>query len=122
MSRLIVVDDEEDMLDFVKTHFTSRGHEVHVASEGNAGLELIRKSRPDLVILDIRIRGLNGLQILKEAKQAYPQVPVVIFTGYHDPELDQKAMDAGASLIVRKPIGLIELEQVVSDVLRKHPP
>lgn len=120
MSRILVIDDEKDMLEEIKAYFEFKGHEVLIASEAKEGLELAFKSKPDLLILDIKMPGKDGMEILKETKASNSQLRVIMLTGHYQNELaESRALSLGASLYLKKPIGLAELENAITEVLSK---
>ncbi|MBI2167370.1 MAG: response regulator [Candidatus Omnitrophica bacterium] len=117
MSRIVLIDDEEDMLAIVGDYLRSQGHTVLTSVEGTEGLRLLLENAPDLVILDIQVPGMSGLKILKEARKSLPSLKAIVLTGYgSSPEFEKEAEASGA-LFLRKPIGLEELDQAVSKVL-----
>ena len=71
MHKLLVVDDENDICDFVKTFFKDRGFHVLTASNGEEALSIVKKDRPDMVLLDIKMKGMDGLAALKHIKRAF---------------------------------------------------
>lgn len=120
MSRILVIDDEKDMLEEVKSYFEVKGHEVLIAWEAREGLRLALESNPDLVILDIKMPGKSGMEILKEAKAQNPQLRVIMLTGHYQDELtESRAFSLGASVYLKKPVGITELENAITEVLSK---
>lgn len=114
MSKIVLVDDEEDLLELVKGYLEGEGHTVFTAAEGKKGLELILSEKPELAILDIRLPGLSGFEIMSQARAAQPGLKVLMLTGYQDEEADQKAVAAGALQVLKKPIGLQEIDSAIS--------
>lgn len=114
MSKIVLVDDEEDLLELVKGYLEGEGHTVFTAAEGKAGLELILQEKPEIAFLDIRLPGMTGLEILVQAKSAQPDLKVVMLTGCQDEETDQKAAAEGALRILKKPVGLQEIQSAIS--------
>ncbi|NUP90056.1 MAG: response regulator [Candidatus Sumerlaeia bacterium] len=103
--RIVVVDDESDILLLVRTALQSAGHDVSTASNGQDGLELIREIRPDLIILDIMMPGKTGLDVLKEVKgdETLAAIPVIMLTGVSERAKIQAALDGGAEYYMVKP-------------------
>ena len=103
--RIVVVDDEADILLLVRTALQSAGHEVATASNGQDGLDLIRELRPDLVILDIMMPDKSGLHVLREIKanDTTAAIPVIMLTGLSERAKIQEALDQGAEYYMVKP-------------------
>ena len=119
MSRIVLIDDEEDMLAIVGDYLRSQGHTVFTSGEGIEGLRLLLEKGPDLVVLDIQVPGMNGLKILKEARKSLLSLKAIVLTGYgSSPEFEKEAEASGA-LFLRKPIGLEELDRAVQDALKR---
>ena len=119
MSLIALVDDEEELVGELKQILESRGHTVVTATEGNEGLALILKTRPGLVILDLKMPGLSGLKILEQAKQHEPGLKVLMLTGYLDEDSRKQALQLGALAVLGKPIGFEEFDQAVRDALKR---
>jgi DNA-binding NtrC family response regulator len=102
--RVLVVDDEESMRFFLRRALARRGFEVDAAADGEAGLRAFLGSRPDAVLLDVRLPGIGGREVLERMRAADPGVPVVIMTGYATVDDAMGAMWSGASDYVRKPL------------------
>ena len=118
MSKIVIVDDEEDLLGLIKDYLEGEGHTVFAAADGKKGLELILNEKPELVLLDIRLPGLSGFEILNQAKAAQPGLKVLMLTGNQDETADRQAIQAGASQVLKKPIGLLEIESAVTASLK----
>jgi DNA-binding NtrC family response regulator len=99
-----VIDDEESMRFFLRRALSRRGFEVDAAADGPEGLERFRALRPDAVLLDVRLPGMNGRQVLERIRAADPGVPVLMMTGYASVDDAMGAMWAGATDYVRKPL------------------
>ena len=119
MSKIVVIDDEEDMLEDIKAFLSLRGYSVLTAANAQEGLKLILDTQPDVAILDIRMPGMSGLEILRLAKESQPKLISIILTGQQQEVAESKSRALGASLYLTKPIGLEELERAVDKVLQK---
>jgi len=102
--RVLVVDDEESMRFFLKRALSRRGFDVDAAPDGSSGLARFMESRPDAVLLDVRLPGMNGREVLERIRAADATVPVLVMTGYASVEDAMGAMWAGATDYVRKPL------------------
>jgi putative nucleotidyltransferase with HDIG domain len=117
MVKLLVADDEEKICQLLHMFFSERGYDVLVAKDGPTALQCIRTERPHLVFLDLRMPGLNGLEILKETRRIDDTIKVIIITSIEDDGVVQEARDIGATDYVIKPFSLEYLkEEVLSKV------
>ncbi|MCI5131179.1 MAG: response regulator, partial [Candidatus Electrothrix sp. EH2] len=96
MPRILIVDDELSMRDFLKILFENEGYETAVAPDAETALDLAINDPVDLVITDIRMPGMNGLDLLAELKQHFPDIPVIMLTAYASPDDAVQAMRQGA--------------------------
>ena len=106
MAKILVVDDEIESRERLSEFLTMRGFEVETASRGSAALEKIAADPPDLVLLDVRMPGMNGLQILKAAKALHPDLGVIMVTAVPDGAITREAMKLGAYDYITKPIDI----------------
>ena len=111
---LLVVDDEEEIRRMLRRHFTFLGYQVTTAGGGREALEVLSRERMEVVITDIMMPGMNGIDLLRVIKQEYPMVHVIMITGYVTLENILAAMRRGADTCVFKPFtDLTELEKAV---------
>ncbi len=113
MSRILVVDDKEMMRDSVATLLGRRGHGVVAASGGEQALEKLGARRPDVVVTDLQMPGMNGLELLAAIQEVDDGIPVIFMTAYGTIETAVKAMRSGAFDYVTKPFSGEELELTV---------
>ena len=119
MSRILIVDDEAHV------HYSFRrilGREMEVlsATNGQEALELVRTRSPDLVIMDVRMPGQDGIDALTRIKELDPELPVIIMTAYGTMQTAVEAMKFGAFEYILKPFAVDELTQRVAEVLNRH--
>lgn len=112
-SRIVIVDDDPNVLEIIEQFLARRKFEVHTAISGEAALPLIRAVRPHLVLLDLRLPGLDGVETLREIRRFDSTVGVIIMTGYEDEEKGRESLKLGASDYIRKPIDFKYLETTV---------
>ena len=111
--KLLVADDEQKICGLLEAFFADRGFEVIVANDGPSAMTAIREQRPHLVFLDLHMPGLNGLDILKEARQIDETMKFIIITAVDDEATIQRAKSLGAADYVIKPFSLDYLQQEV---------
>jgi len=103
MAYILVVDDEEKIRNILRIMLSLKGHKIDLAANGFQALEMLKENCYDLVIADIRMDGMNGLELLKEIKKLSPPVPVVFITAFATIESAVEAMRAGAVDYIPKP-------------------
>ena len=113
MSKLLVVDDESDVREFAKSFFKKRGIEVLTASGGREALDLIAKNKPQLVLLDVRMEEMTGIEVLRELRKTDKQTKVIMVTGVEEEGVIKEANALGVISYVHKPLILEELEKIV---------
>ena len=120
MARVLVVDDDRALLRALRVGLAARGHEVVTAATGEAGLTSAALEAPDVVVLDLGLPGIGGLEVTKRLRQ-WSDVPVIVLsaTGLEDRKV--AALDGGADDYVTKPFGMAELEARIRTALRHRP-
>lgn len=118
MNSILVIDDNRLIRQTFKTHLTSEGFDVHVASEGEEGVEKFKAHSPHLVILDIHLPGIDGIEVLKRIREDNPKAYVIMITAFDDMKTTVEAMRAGAFEYICKPIDYDELLLSVRKVIR----
>lgn len=114
--KILVVDDETTMLETLSSFFGGRGYQLMTAASAEAALKLLAEEQPALALIDIKLPGINGLELLKIIKRDYPAVKRIVITAYD--EENKKAAEAiGIDAFFAKPIGLEALKKKVIGVL-----
>jgi DNA-binding NtrC family response regulator len=116
-TRILVVDDDENLRWVLKTQLEEFGYTVSEAPDGEQALAIIAKEPPALVLTDLKMPGLSGLELLAKIRSDYPEVPAVIITAFGTIQSAVQAMRVGAYDYLTKPIDYEELEIVVNRVL-----
>jgi len=118
--KILVVDDEEGARDLFNTILTDEGYEVSLANGGEEALGLFRNGPFNLVITDIKMPIMDGLQLLQEIRKMGSKTDVIMVTAYGEVESYLKAMSLGAAEYINKPIRIKELKQIVHKVLTEQ--
>jgi YesN/AraC family two-component response regulator len=113
MLKLLIVDDEADVCSFAKSFFESRDFEVFTSLSGEEALELFKRERPELVLVDVKMKGMDGVTFLKEIKRLDPCTEVIMVSAIEDTNVIKEAQRHGAKEYITKPLVLDELEKVV---------
>ena len=119
-ARILVIDDNLAVVDILATVLAEEGYEVSSAVTSDEGLELFIQSRPDLVLLDIALPGMSGIEMLKQIRSIARTARVVMVSGV-DPTRAREALELGALACVDKPFDLATLKAVVAMVLQDKP-
>ena len=117
MANILIIDDEEIHARALGRFFDRRGHTCEVVTSAPAGLAALRAGRPQLVLLDMRLGEVDGLETLREMRELEPTLPVIVMTGFGSVETAVRAMKAGALDYVQKPMDLEQLELVINRAL-----
>ncbi len=116
-SRLLVIDDDPGMLELIEVYFSRRGFQVFGVPNGEDALGALDDTQPDLIILDLVLPGMGGLDVLRQLKQALPRVPVVMASGHGQARNIVESMRRGASEFLLKPFELEELDLALQNAL-----
>jgi len=104
MEKLLLIDDEESIIRVLSISLKSDGYDVATASNGEEGIKLFRKESPDIVLTDIKMPGMDGIEVLKRVKKLNPDTEVIVVTGHGDMDSAIEALQYGASDFINKPI------------------
>lgn len=114
---VLVIDDDDAVRKLIKRFLEAEAHRVCLASDGAEGLALLNRESVNLVLLDLKMPGMNGPEFLREFRKTNPNAPVIIVTGYPDSDLMTEVMRYGPITLVAKPIERELLLQAVRTVL-----
>lgn len=120
---LLIVDDNEKIRDVLSRHLAQKGHKVAIAENGKQALELVGKQQIDLVLLDVQMPDISGIQVLKTLRETYSptELPIIMVTAVNQSEDIVEALDLGANDYVTKPIDFpVALARIQTQLLRKR--
>jgi DNA-binding response OmpR family regulator len=106
MAKILVIDDEQGIRELLDTLLRRKGYDVVVAENGREGLKVFRRERPDVVVLDLHMPGIDGLTVLQEIRNLNPSQPVIILTGAGTDEEEQQVRALGVTEYVVKELSL----------------
>lgn len=118
MDKLLLIDDEADVQYSFRRIFDSPEIELTTAASGEEGLKIIPRLKPDLIIMDVRMGGINGLETLRRLRQTNAKVPVIMMTAYGTTQTAIEAMKLGAYDYLLKPFDVPKLKQIVGAALK----
>ncbi len=118
--RILVVDDDQHITLVLRSGLTKHGYDVRVATEGESALELFHAWTPDLVVTDVSMPNINGLELCRRLR-AVSHVPIIVLSVKGDESVKIEVLDAGADDYVTKPFGIGELLARVRAALRRSP-
>lgn len=121
MDRILVVDDEPILLKGLKFSLSQQEYEVDTAKDGNEALEMINNNNYDLVILDVMLPGLSGIEVCKEVRKT-KFIPIIMLTAKGDDESKIEGLEAGADDYISKPFNILELKARIKAILRRVKP
>jgi DNA-binding response OmpR family regulator len=119
MVRILVLDDVQEAADAVQKILVKRGYEVIGFTDEEAAIDYADEHALDLAILDIKLKKMDGVQVLRKLKEIQPDINVIMLTGYPTHATVEEAMGLGANAYCLKPIDRSELEKKVDEVLSK---
>jgi two-component system response regulator AtoC len=114
--KILIIDDQTSILESLSLFFDEKGYEIITANSGRKGLEKVTSEEPDIVILDIHLQDLNGIDVLRDIKAISERTHIIMITAYHDMEKTIEVMKMGAYDYIRKPINIEELDFTVQKI------
>jgi len=112
-AKILVIDDEQAICDLLKRFLTKRGYEVTVANSAEEGISKLEGEKPEVVLMDIRMPGMNGIEAVKKIRDIDEKVGIIMATAVLDERMAKEAIDLGASDYIIKPFDLDYLEKTL---------
>jgi two-component system response regulator PilR (NtrC family) len=119
MSNILIVDDEQGMRQLLSLVFGRAGHQVRAAESGAKALEMLRREPADLIISDVKMPDMNGIELLRAVREFLPEVAVVMMTAYATVDTAREAFKLGADDFIQKPFDVDELKLIVEKALER---
>ena len=116
--KVLLVDDEEDLVRTMAERMEMRDVGSDVALDGQQALDMLENDIPDVMVLDLRMPGMDGMEVLRRVKETYPQIAVIIMTGHGSDKDEEEARRLGAFDYLRKPVDMSQLMEVVRNAGR----
>jgi two-component system response regulator AtoC len=111
MAKVLVVDDEPEAVELLVEFLSSKGYEILTATSGEEALRRVREDRPHLVLLDIRMPKMNGIEVLKRIREIDPEMGIIMVTAVNEEDVGRQALELGAFDYIVKPLDLKYLER-----------
>ncbi len=118
MARILIVDDEPDVRENLSSILSKEGYEVRAASDGSQGLVMVEGYKPDLILLDVKMPNLDGLEVCRRIRNTnrVKGIPIIMITGY--PEEKQVALNVGADDFLNKPFDKLDVLTRIRCILK----
>jgi len=117
--KILIVDDEKDFVEMFSLRLTRQGEKVSAAYSGQEALDLLEKTKIDVVILDIRMPGMDGIETLKKIKAGHPLVEVILLTGHGSTETAVEGMKEGAFDYLMKPADFDDISEKLTNAWKR---
>ncbi len=117
--KILITDDRAGIRSLLKEVLQESGYEVLTAAGGQEGIKIVQENTIDIVLLDMKMPGMDGLETLRLIKKAQPNVKVIIMTAYEDMEIIKEVQKRGASCYISKPFDIEELLSTIKRLLKK---
>ena len=115
--RILVIEDDEEMRALLKDFFLEEGFETDSVSNGSEAFRKLVKESFVLVITDIRMPGLTGLDILPGIRKLQPEVPIIAITAFGSEDIRQRALERGATAYLEKPVHFYKLKEIIHEAI-----
>jgi len=118
--KVLLVDDEQEFIETLSERLTMREFETKWALDGEGALESLQDDEPDVMLLDLKMPGISGMEVLRKVKKAYPGIQVVILTGHGTDEHEEQARRLGAYAYLQKPVALDRLAKILREAFESN--
>lgn len=113
MIKILILDDEKGLCEHLEEFFKYRGYTVFAATNGKDAISIIKKEKPQILLLDIKMKGISGLDVLKKAKEGNTNVKAIMITAMDDETTKRQAKQLGADEYLTKPFNYDTLEKLI---------
>ncbi|MGQ9615896.1 MAG: response regulator [Spirochaetota bacterium] len=120
MKKILIIDDNAPVREILKSALKDKGYTVYEAKNGEEGLAIFKNIKPEIVLTDVRMPELSGIEITKHIKEIKEDADVIIMTGFGSEELVIEALQAGASNYIKKPIVFSDLFTILDNIINKR--
>ncbi len=117
--KLLLVDDETEFVKTLSERLKMRELDSEIALNGEEALEIVGKEPPDVIVLDLKMPGIDGMEVLRVIKKAHPKVQVIMLTGHGSEKDEKEARRLGAFDYLQKPVGMDKLVKIVKNAYKE---
>jgi len=114
---ILIVDDQKGVRRLLEELFKKEGWTVRVTTDGREALEQVEKKRPDVILMDVKMPNMNGLEASQLILEKYGDIPIIMMTAYGEIDVVKKALDAGVKKCITKPFDIIVLRDMVNELI-----
>ena len=118
--KVLLVDDEEEFVETLADRLEMRDMEAGAVFNGEQALDAVKKEEPDVIVLDVKMPGIDGIEVLRRVKKAYPNVEVIILTGHGTDKDEEAARNLGAFDYIRKPADIDYLVPKIAKAFQRR--
>ena len=118
-SKILLVDDEKEFVQTLSERLRMRDMGTAVVYDGNSALAQIQRDEPEVMIIDLKMPGIDGMELLKQVKQTCPRIQVIVMTGHGSEQDKKKCMDLGAFSYMQKPVDINLLSESLKKAYKK---
>ena len=118
--KILVVDDENIVLDSCQRVLEADGFEVFLVPSADKALKAMKKDDFALLLIDVKMPGHDGMYLMREVKEKWPDIPIIVMSGYHTKEIIEEAVKIGAATFIAKPFTPDELLEALRQVIKKE--
>ena len=118
--RVLLVDDEEDFVETLADRLKMRDLDATTAHNGEQALSVVKEGEPDVIVLDLKMPGMDGIEVLRRVRKAYPSVEVIILTGHGSEKDEEVARSLGAFDYMKKPVDLDKLVPRIKSAFKQR--
>jgi two-component system response regulator (stage 0 sporulation protein F) len=120
--KLLIVDDEPKIRAMLADCLQQTALAIATAESGEEALAKLAQDPPDVMILDVKMKGMSGVEVLRQVRASFPHIGVLIITGFDDERVEQDATRLGVLGVIHKPLMLSEVRQTIHEALATSPP
>lgn len=118
--KILIVDDQKGVRRLLEELFKKEGWDVKVASDGQEAINKVEEGLPDIILMDVKMPNMNGLEASQIILQAHSRVPIIMMTAYGEIEVVKKALEAGVRKCITKPFDIIILRDMVNNLINEQ--
>jgi len=118
--KILLCDDDQKITQTLEGFFLAKGYDMSTSLTGEDALEKVSRDKPNLVIMDLKLPGMNGVEVSKKIKSAAPDTKIIVLSGFSD-EYDAELKEVTVDYVMEKPVSMRELTKVIADILAGRP-